>query len=203
MRNLAEVPTPAALADLVSRCNEIDRYVTELSAAEEMRISALAAAIVSMRHILELQDIASEKMPTRFARMSHWALTGPTVDECETPPIRAMHGALVLDEHGQVKLLTDRTWRGVWRHITLWKDGVAGVRALDLMDYLARLVGLAQRRSPEVARLLQERSEAIVGTHSLLPPGPRSSGPTNAPRPEPSSVARSASSNATRDAERR
>jgi hypothetical protein len=50
------------------------------------------------------------------------------------------------------------------------------------MEYLARLVGLAQRRAPEVARVLQERSEAIVGTHSLLPPGPRSSGPTNAPR---------------------
>jgi hypothetical protein len=182
MRNSAEVPTPAALADLVSRCNEMDRYTTELSAAEEMRIAALAAAIVSMRHILDLEEIASEKLPTRFARMDHWALTGPTIEEAETPAIRALHGALVLDEHGQVKLLTDRTWRGVWRHITLWKDGVAGVRSAELMEYLARLVGLTQRRAPQVARVLQERSEAIVGTHSLLPPGPRSSGPASAPR---------------------
>ena len=182
MRNPAEVPTPAALADLVSRCNEIDRYATELSAAEEMRIAALAAAIVSMRHVLELESIASDKLPARFARMNHWTLTGRSVEEVETSPIRAVHGALVLDEHGQVKLLTDRTWRGVWRHITLWKDGVAGLHAHHLMEYLARLVGLAQRRAPEVARVLQERSEAIVGTHSLLPPGPRSSGPTHAPR---------------------
>jgi hypothetical protein len=43
------------------------------------------------------------------------------------------------------------------------------------MEYLARLVGLAQQRAPDVARQLLERSEAVVATYSLLPPGPRSS----------------------------
>jgi hypothetical protein len=174
MPNPTEVPTPAALADLVSRCTEIQRYTTELTAAEETRVAALAAAIVIMRQVLELPAIPSDRLPLRQARMEHWSLTGPTVEEAETPAIRALHGALVLDEHGQVKVLANRTWRGAWRNISLWRDGVEGIRASALMDYLARLVAIAQRRAPDVARQLLERSEAIVGTHSLLPPGPRS-----------------------------
>jgi hypothetical protein len=107
--------------------------------------------------------------------MEHWALTGRSIEDAETLPIRNLHGALVLDEHGQIKVLTNRTWRGAWRNITLWRDGVGGLRANALMDYLARLAALAQRRAPDVARQLLERSEALVATYSLLPPGPRSS----------------------------
>ena len=175
MPNPTEVPTPAALADLVARCNEMQRYSTELTAAEETRVAALANAIVTMRQVLELVPIPSERLPLRQARMEHWALTGRSIEDAETLAIRNLHGALVLDEHGQIKMLTNRTWRGAWRNITLWRDGVGGLRANALMDYLARLAYLAQRRSPDVARQLLERSEALVATYSLLPPGPRSS----------------------------
>lgn len=174
MRNLTEVPTPAALADLVARCNEIERFATELTAAEESRVASLASSIVAMRQVLELEPIPAERLPQRQARMEHWILTGGTVHEAETPAIRSVHGTLVLDEHGQVKVLTNRTWRGAWRNISLWRDGVEGLRASALMEYLARLVALAQRRAPDVARQLLERSEAIVSTHALVPPGRRS-----------------------------
>ena len=175
MPNPTEVPTPAALADLVARCNEMQRYSTELTAAEETRVAALAAAMVTMRQVLELTPIPSDRLPLRQARMEHWALTGRSIEDAETLAIRNLHGALVLDEHGQVKVLSNRTWRGAWRDVTLWRDGVGGLRASALMDYLARLVSLAQRRAPDVARQLLERSEAVVATYSLLPPGPRSS----------------------------
>ena len=174
MPNPTEVPTPAALADLVARCNEMQRYSTELTAAEETRVAALAAGILAMRQVLELEPIPSERLPLRQARMDHWALTGRNVEEAETLAIRNLHGALVLDEHGQIKVLSHRTWRGTWRNISLWRDGVEGLRASALMEYLARLVALAQRRAPDVARQLFERSEALVATHALLPPGPRS-----------------------------
>jgi hypothetical protein len=175
MPNPTEVPTPAALADLVARCNEMQRYSTELTAAEETRVAALASAIVTMRQVLELAPIPGDRLPLRQSRMEHWSLTGRSVEDAETLAIRNLHGALVLDEHGQIKVLSNRTWRGAWRNITLWRDGVGGLGANALMDYLARLVALAQRRAPDVARHLLERSEAVVSTYSLLPPGPRSS----------------------------
>ena len=153
----------------------MQRYSTELTAAEETRVAALAAAMVTMRQVLELTPIPSDRLPLRQARMEHWALTGRSIEDAETLAIRNLHGALVLDEHGQVKVLSNRTWRGAWRDVTLWRDGVGGLRASALMDYLARLVSLAQRRAPDVARQLLERSEAVVATYSLLPPGPRSS----------------------------
>ena len=62
MPNPTEVPTPAALADLVARCNEMTRYSTELTAAEETRVAALASAIVTMRQVLELATIPSEHL---------------------------------------------------------------------------------------------------------------------------------------------
>src|SRR5256885_12401943 len=134
MPNPTEVPTPAALADLVARCTEITRYSTELTAAEETRVAALAAAIVVMRQVLELPEIPSERLPLRQARMEHWLLTGPSVEEADTAAIRALPGALVLDEHGQVKVLANRTWRGAWRNVSIWRDGVEGLRANALMD---------------------------------------------------------------------
>src|SRR5918911_4164782 len=111
MPNPTEVPTPAALADLVARCNEMQRYSTELPAPEETRVAALAAAIVTMRQVLELTPIPSDRLPLRQARMEHWALTGRSIEEAETLAVRNLYGALVLDEHGQVKVLTNRTWR--------------------------------------------------------------------------------------------
>src|SRR2546423_15114068 len=98
MPNPTEVPTPAALADLVARCNEIQRYSTELTAAEETRVAALAAAIVLMRQVLELPAIPSERLPLRQARMGHWSLTGPAGGGARTPAGHALPGALVLDE---------------------------------------------------------------------------------------------------------
>lgn len=174
MSNAIEAPTPAALADLVARCNEMTRYTTELVAAEEMRVAALAAGIVAMRQVLELDAIASEDLPQRQARMAHWSLTGRHLARAETPAIRALRGALVLDEHGQVKILTNRAWRGPWRNIALWRDGVEGIASSALMDYLARVVALAQERAPAAAQILLERAEAVVSTYALIPQGPRS-----------------------------
>jgi hypothetical protein len=43
------------------------------------------------------------------------------------------------------------------------------------MDYLARLVGLANERAPEAARALLERGRAIDATAGLTGAGPRAS----------------------------
>jgi hypothetical protein len=45
-----------------------------------------------------------------------------------------------------------------------------------MMEYLARLVGLAQRRAPDAARALLDRSEAVAATHEQLASRPRSRG---------------------------
>ena len=67
-----------------------------------------------------------------------------------------------------------RGWRGAWDTVTLWRDGVHGISASTMMDYLARLVALAQERAPDVAQSLLARSEAVVAASALLPAGPRS-----------------------------
>jgi len=169
-----EAPTPHALADLVSRCDEINRYATQLTAAEETRIAALASGILTMRKVLDLKPVAPEKLPVRQGRIQHWALTGGHLTDGTPAAIRQVHGMLVLDEHEQVKVLSRRSWRGAWRRVELWRDGVAGLSASDLMDYLARLTTLAQQNAPDVARSLLERSQAIAATRSLRPVGPRS-----------------------------
>jgi hypothetical protein len=173
MTHPTEVPTPRALADLVARCRELDRYATELVAAEESRIAALAAAMLAMRQVLDLHPIAAEKLPVRQQRIQHWALTGEHLEGAQTAAIGAVRGELVLDAHEQVKLLSDRTWRGVWRTVTLWRDGVGGLAASSLMEYLARLAEVAQRRAPEVGQSLLERSESVLAAGSRLPNGPR------------------------------
>ena len=68
MQQAVEAPTPQALADLVARCKEIGRYTTQLTAAEESRIAALAAALLTMRQVLDLHPIAPEKLPLRQAQ---------------------------------------------------------------------------------------------------------------------------------------
>ena len=172
-----EVPTIAALNDLVARCKEIDRYHTQLAAAEETRISALAAAIVAMRRVLDLEPVDREKLPTRHLRAEHWALVCPSTTAITTPAVRAIDGLLVLDDHGQVKILSGRTWRGHWRTVTLWRDGVEELTASALLEFLARLAGAAQERAPEAAEALLERRKALLHTQSLGPTGPRTSGP--------------------------
>ncbi len=174
MQSPVEAPTPRALADLVTRCTQIDRFTVQLIAAEESRIAALASAIFAMRGVLALTEVPSSKLPSRQSRIEHWALTGGELEEAETPAIRRLRGALVLDEHEQVKILTHRTWRGVWRVVTLWRDGVEGLSSRDLLEYLARLALRAQDIAPAAARALRERSEAIAATAALLPVGPRS-----------------------------
>jgi hypothetical protein len=177
MQQPIEVPTPVALADLLARCNEIRRYTTELAAAEIMRISALAAALVVMRQVLDLRPIPAERLPLRQKRIAHWSLTDlHHLDAALTPEIRAIHGTLALDEHDQVKILSGRTWRGAWDTVTLWRDGVHDISSATMMDYLARLVALAQERAPDVARSLLARSDAVVVAGALLPAGPRSRG---------------------------
>jgi hypothetical protein len=172
MQQAVEAPTPQALADLVARCKEIGRYATQLTAAEESRIAALAAALLTMRQVIGLQPIAPDKLPLRQARIAHWALTDPHDPEL-APTLVDRHSALAIDEHEQVKVLSDRTWRGVWRTVTLWRDGVHGISAADLMQYLAHLTAVAQQRAPDVVRGLLERSESVVAANSLLPAGPR------------------------------
>ena len=173
MEKAVEAPTPQALADLVARCKEIRRYTTQLTAAEESRIAALAAALLTMRQVLDLQPIAPERLPVRQARIAHWALTDPHVPELTAPSLVDRRAALAIDEHEQVKVLSDRTWRGVWRTVTLWRDGVHGISAAALMQYLAHLTAVAQQRAPQVVSVLLERSEAVVAASSLIPVGPR------------------------------
>ncbi|MGH7618725.1 MAG: hypothetical protein ACREPM_16005, partial [Gemmatimonadaceae bacterium] len=166
-------PTPRALADLVSRCTQIDRFTIQLTAAEESRITALAAAIFAMRGVLALEEIPASRLPTRQSRIAHWALTGGDLDKEATPAIKRLRGALVVDEHEQVKVLVHRTWRGGWRAVTLWRDGVEGLSSRDLLEYLARLAVRAQEIAPAAARALRERGEAIAATAPLIPGGRR------------------------------
>ena len=176
MQQPVEAPTPKALADLVARCDQINRFETQLTAVEEARIAALASGILVMRQVLELPLLDPEKLPARQARIPHWALTAPHLKEADTSEIRAVRGLFVLDEHEQVKGLSSRTWRGQWSSVTLWKNGEHGVSAAAMLDYLARLAHLAQQRAPDVARALLARSEAVAASHGLLAAGPRQRG---------------------------
>jgi hypothetical protein len=173
MQPLVEAPTPDALADLVARCEQINRYAVQLTVVEESRIAALAAGLVPMRTVLELKPIAPEKLPTRQGRIRHWALSGGHLSDLATASIKALHGVLVLDEHEQIKILSQRTWRGGWRLVTLWREGVHGLSSRDLMEYLARLTATAQERAPVAARALLERSRAVAESCARLPDGPR------------------------------
>jgi hypothetical protein len=173
MQGPVEAPTPQALADLVARCKQIARYAVQLTEAEETRIAALASGILAARGVLELEEIDAARLPARQGRIRHWALTGGHLSESMTPAMKHLHGTLVLDEHEQIKILSRRTWRGAWRVVTLWRDGVHGCSAHDLMEYLARLAAEAQRRAPAAARTLLERSKAIAATKEVSPTGPR------------------------------
>jgi hypothetical protein len=176
MQHAVESPTPKALADLVARCDQINRFDTQLTAAEEIRVAALASGLVVMRQVLDLQELDPEKLPMRQGRIQHWLLSGGHLKEVETPAIRAVDGTLALDEHEQVKVLTNRTWRGQWRGVTLWRSGVHGVSSAAMMEYLAALTALAQRRAPDAARALLARGDAISASDSLLAVKPRSRG---------------------------
>jgi anti-sigma-K factor RskA len=176
MQQLVDAPTPQALADLVARCDQINRFETQLTAAEEARIAALASGILVMRQVLELPLLDAKNLPTRQGRIQHWALSASHLKEAETPVIRGVRGLFVLDEHEQVKLLSDRTWRGEWRSVTLWKNGDHGVSTAAMLEYLANLTSLAQQRAPDVARALLIRSQAVAATHGLLAVGPRQRG---------------------------
>jgi anti-sigma-K factor RskA len=176
MQQLVDAPTPQALADLVARCDQINRFETQLTAAEEARIAALASGILVMRQVLELPLLDAKNLPTRQGRIQHWALSASHLKEAETPVIHGVRGLFVLDEHEQVKLLSDRTWRGEWRSVTLWKNGEHGVSAAAMLEYLANLTSLAQQRAPDVARALLIRSQAVAATHGLLAVGPRQRG---------------------------
>src|SRR5437879_12698042 len=84
MQQSVEAPTPEALADLVARCAQINRYTTQLTAAEEIRISALAAGLLEMRGVLALPEIKPEKLPMRQRRIDHWALMASHLSEVAT-----------------------------------------------------------------------------------------------------------------------
>jgi hypothetical protein len=176
MQQPVEAPTPNALADLVARCDQINRFAMQLTAAEEMRVAALASGILVMRQVLDLQLLDPDKLPMRQGRIQHWALTGGHLKEVETPSIHAVRGLVVLDEHEQVKLLSDRNWKGHWQKVALWKSGEHGIDAAAMMEYLARLTRLAQERAPAAARALHARSEAVTAAQALLAAGPRSRG---------------------------
>jgi hypothetical protein len=53
----------------------------------------------------------------------------------------------VLDEHEQVKVPSHRAWNGQWRSVTLWKSAEHKILPASMMEYLARLTELAQRRA--------------------------------------------------------
>ena len=83
MQQPVEAPTPKALADLVARCDQINRFETQLTAAEEGRITALASGILVMRQVLELPLVGPDELPTRQGRVQHWAITGGHLAEVE------------------------------------------------------------------------------------------------------------------------
>jgi hypothetical protein len=168
-----QFPTPEALADLVARCAQINRFTTQLTAVEENRIAALASGLLVMRGVLALPQIRPDKLPMRQSRIDHWALTAHHLADVATPAIKRVHGMLVLDEHEQVKILAHRNWKGVWRDVTLWRDGVQGLSAHDLMQYLAALTVAAQERAPDAARELELRSNAVAGAERLASVKPR------------------------------
>jgi hypothetical protein len=176
MQQTIEAPTPRALADLVARCDQINRYETQLTAAEEARIAALASGILVMRRVLDLQLVDPGKLPVHQGRIEHWSLTGGPLKEAETPAVHALRGALALDEHEQLKVLSQRKWGGQWGSVALWRNGVLGVSSANMMEYLARLTAMAQRRAPDAARALLARSEAVTAAHDLLAAGPRMRG---------------------------
>ncbi len=179
MQPAVESPTPRALADLVARCDQINRFETQLTAAEDVRISALAAGLLVMRQVLGLESIGADKLSGLQSRISHWLLSGDHLEEVHTPAIRQLSGRLALDEHEQVKIVSDRSWRGQWRTVTLWRNGIMGISNAAMMEYLAALTAFAQRRAPDAARALLARSEALESSDSLLAGGPRmrTSGP--------------------------
>ena len=168
MQQFVEAPTPAALADLVARCQQIDRFTVQLIAAEENRVAAFASGMFAMRHVMGLVEIAPDKLPGRQGRIVHWALTGGDLSDLETPAVRALDGMLVVDEHEQVKVLSQRTWRGGWRQVTLWRSGVHDLSSRELLEYLTKLAEYAQHRAPAAARELHARSEAIAAGLWLL-----------------------------------
>lgn len=174
MQQPVEAPTPEALADLVARCAQIARYTTQLTAAEETRIAALSAGLLEMRGVLALPEIKPEKLPMRQRRIAHWQLTAPHLSDALTPAVKRLSGQLALDEHEQVKILSTRNWRGAWRDITLWRDGVCGLSSRDLMVYLVALTAAAQDRAPAAAQVLLERSSAVVAAEALAAARPRS-----------------------------
>lgn len=176
MQSPIAVPTPGALADLVERCRQLDRYSTQLTAAEETRIAALAAALVSMRPVLELTPIPRSSLPGHHRRVTHWNLVSGHATALADGPVGALGERLVLDEHGQIKVLANRSWRGMWRTANLWRDGIEGLSAAALLGYLAQLVELAQRRAPDVAQSLVERRDSLAASRSLVEPGPRGRG---------------------------
>lgn len=173
MQSPISAPTPEALADLVERCRQIDRYATQITAAEETRIAALAAALVSMRPVLELEIVPRGTLPGHHRRVTHWRLVSGHAAAIAEGAVRALGERLVLDEHGQVKVLAHRSWRGMWRTANLWRDGVEGLHSAALLVFLSRLVDLTQQRAPEVAQSLVERRDALAAARGLVEPGPR------------------------------
>ena len=173
MSQPVDAPTPQALADLVARCDQINRFEMQLTAAEESRVAALASGILVMRSVLELEPVDAAKLPVHQGRIQHWALTGGHLREAETPAVRALRGMLALDEHEQVKVLSQRKWGGHWGSVALWRSGAQGHTAGVMLEYLAQLVAMAQRRAPEAARKLLARSEALAATRDLMDEGPR------------------------------
>src|SRR3954462_11126679 len=101
MQQPVEAPTPEALADLVARCAQIERYATQLTAAEETRIGALAAGLLEMKGVLDLPEIKPDRLPMPQRRIEHWMLAASHLGDCLTQPIRRLHGTLALDEHEQ------------------------------------------------------------------------------------------------------
>jgi hypothetical protein len=188
MQPAVESPTPRALADLVARCDQINRFETQLTAAEDVRVAALASGLLVMKQVLSLEPIAADKLPGLQSRIAHWYLSGTHLEEVHTPLVRQLDGRMALDEHEQVKFLTDRSWRGQWRTVTLWRNGIFGMSNAAMMEYLAALTSFAHHRAPDAARALLARSIALESSESLLHGGPRSrkSGPQQAPAaPEP------------------
>jgi hypothetical protein len=180
MQPALEAPTPKALADLVARCKQINRFETQLTVAEEIHVATLASSILVMRQVLDLEQIDPDKLPARQGRIRHWALTGRHLKAVETPAIHALHGALALDEHEQLKVLSHRSWRGHWRSVVLWRSAAHGLHAAPVMEYLARLAALAQERAPDVAHSLLARSEALEWARDLTLSGPRARIPADA-----------------------
>ena len=185
MQQPVEAPTPKALADLIARCDQINRrFETQLHSSRSHPYQRAGVGHPCHAPSARPQGAGFGKAPdapgahsTLGAHRRASPRSGNTADQCREEPTSCSTST------NRSKSCADRSWRGQWRSVTLWHNKENGVTAAQVMEFLARLTSLAHKRAPDVARGLLARSEAVVSALELVSQTPRgrNSGPTTAP----------------------